>query len=242
MPQQTFETFGDNRLGVLMRTCEPALKDLVEEAVEPQLSLALDEARVGDSAEFISNADFAALPPAHQKMVQQAIGLFHFLERKAGQSLAPVFVPILGPLDEASKAVMLKLLADDIPTDREAQRALFEPDVSGLSKKDADDLQRRARDLKRTLVDHNGTSPIGLLRWCLQSARESKPSARGILAAVKQRFSGVPDETYKLICRINTFRNDYIAHQNKELTDPAIARTALMEWATGLRQIWKMRG
>jgi len=242
VPQQTFEAFGDNRLDVLARTCGPALEDLMAEAAEPQLTLAFGEARAEETEAFIGKADFAALPPAHQKMVQQAIGLFQFLEKKTGQSLAPVLVPVLGPLDEASKAVLLKRLGGEIPTARAVQDKFFEPDVSGLPKKDAEDLRRRARDLKRTLVDHNGMSPIGLLRWCLQSARGPKPSAPGILAAVSQRFSGVPDETYKLLCRINTFRNDYVAHPNKELTDPGLARTALGEWLTGLRTIWRLHG
>jgi hypothetical protein len=47
---------------------------------------------------------------------------------------------------------------------------------------------------------------------------------------------------YKLVSNINTFRNDYVAHQNKELTDSALARKALGEWASGLRQIWKLHG
>lgn len=39
---------------------------------------------------------------------------------------------------------------------------------------------------------------------------------------------------------VNTFRNDYVAHQNKELADAELARTALKEWANGLVVIWKM--
>ena len=82
----------------------------------PQLTLAFGEVREDETEAFISKADFAALPPTHQKMVQQAIGLFKFLEKKTGQSFAPVFTPLLGPLDEASRAVMLKFLSADIPT------------------------------------------------------------------------------------------------------------------------------
>ena len=240
VPQQTFEAFGDNRLSVLMRSCEPALRDLLDEAAEPQLTLAFGEARADETEEFISKADFAALPPAHQKMVQQAVGLFQFLEKKTGQSLAPVFTPLLGPFDEASRAVMLKFLGDDIPTEREAQRAFFEPDLSHLPKKDAEMCRRRGSDLKRTLVDHSGMSPIGLLRWCLQYAGESSVSLGGVFGEVKQQFSGVSEEACKLVNRINAFRNEYIAHQNKELTDSALARKALVEWANGLRRIWKL--
>jgi type III restriction enzyme len=240
VPQQTFEAFGDNRLDVLARSCEPALRDLLDEAAEPQLTLAFGEVRADDTEEFISKADFAALPPAHQKMVQQAIGLFQFLEKKTGQSFAPVFTPLLGPLDEASRAVMLKLLAADIPTAREAQRAFFEPDLGKLSEKDAEMYRRRGKDLKRTLVDHNGMSPIGLLRWCLQYSRQPDASTVAVFQAVNRRFSNVPDDIYKLVCSVNTFRNDYIAHQEKELADSVLARKSLKEWAGGLRRVWEL--
>jgi type III restriction enzyme len=242
VPQQTFEVFSDNRLDVLMRSCEPALQDLIAEAAESQLTLVFGEVREDETETFISKADFAALPPAHQKMVQQAISLFQFLEKKTGQSFAPVFTPLLGPLDEASRAVMLKFLGADIPTEREAQQKFFEPDTSHLPKKEAEMCQRRGRDLRRTLVDHNGMSPIGLLRWCLQHARKSDTSSGGVFDAVSQRFGNIPEDVYKLVNHINTFRNDYIAHQDKELADATLARNALQEWASGLRLIWKLHG
>jgi type III restriction enzyme len=240
VPQQTFEAFGNNRLDVLMRSCEPALQDLLDEAAEPQLTLVFGETRTEDAEEFISKADFSGLPPAHQKMVQQAISLFRFLENKAGQSFAPVFTPLLGPLDEASRAVMLKLLGTDIPTEREAQRAFFEPDLSQLSEKDAEMYRRRGKDLKRTLVDHNGMSPIGLLRWCLQYSRKSNIPAGAVFDVVNRHFSSMPEDIYKLVSNINTFRNNYVAHQEKELTDGGIARKALGEWTSGLRRIWEL--
>jgi Type III restriction enzyme, res subunit len=196
--------------------------------------------RADETEEFISKVDFAALPSAHQKMVQQSISLFQFLEKKTGQSFAPVFTPLLGPLDEASRVVMLKLLGADIPTEREAQRTFFEPDLNHLSPKDAEMYRRRGKDLKRTLVDHNGMSPIGLLRWCLQYSRKPNVAAGAVFAAVNRQFSDVPSEIYRLVSNINTFRNDYVAHQEKQLTDPALARKALGEWALGLRRIWEL--
>ncbi|HTV76446.1 MAG TPA: hypothetical protein VMD57_05545, partial [Candidatus Baltobacteraceae bacterium] len=240
VPQQTFEAFGDNRLEVLARSCEPALQDLIDEAAEPQLTLVFGEVRASETEEFISKANFAALPPAHQKMVQQAISLFQFLEKKTGQSFAPVFTPLLGPLDEAARAVMLKMLGTEIPTEREAQRAFFEPDLNHLSPKDAEMYRRRGKDLKRTLVDHNGMSPIGLLRWCLQYTQKSNVAVGAVFDVVNQQFSGVSEEIYRLVSNINTFRNDYVAHQEKQLTDPTLARKALGEWALGLRRIWEL--
>jgi type III restriction enzyme len=91
-------------------------------------------------------------------------------------------------------------------------------------------------------VDHNGMSPIGLLRWCLQYAGESGGPTDGVFGVVKERFAALPPEVHGLVSAINTFRNDYVAHQNKELTDAALARKALGEWACGLRRIWKLHG
>ena len=196
-----------------------------------------DAERLG---EFIGLEDFAVLPKAHQKMVQQAIELFFFSAKKPGQSLAPAFTPLLGPLDEASRAVMLKVLEPVMPVERMAQQTFFEPDVSHLPKKDVDMFKRRGSDLKRTLVDHAGMSPIGLLRWCLQQPRESKPPVGGVFGAVFERFGFVSDETYKLVCVINTFRNDYVAHQDKELTDAVVAKADLTNWISGLATIWKL--
>ncbi len=238
--QEVFEGFSESTVEMLARVCEPALQDLLEEAVEPQMVLLFGDARPDAErlAEFIGAADFAALPKAHQKMVQQAIELYFFSANKPGQSLAPAFTPLLGPLDDASRAVMLKVLEPVIPVDRAAQQVFFEPDLLQLSKKDAEMFKRRGSDLRRTLVDHAGISPIGLLRWCLQQPHEKKPSAGGVFLATHERFDSVPDSSYKLVCRINNFRNDYIAHQVKELSDPTIAKTGMIEWIAGLVAIW----
>ena len=242
VPQEVFETFTDDSVGVLARSCEPALQDLMDEAEVPQLTLALGEGRTSDEkvSEFISKEDLGMLPPAHQKMVRQAIELFSFLENKAGQSLAPVFTPLLGPLDEASKAFLLKRFGPDIPADKAAQQKFFEPDLSVFSKREAEMLKRRGSDLKRTLVDHNGMSPIGLLRWCLQYGRDTSASPGGAFDAVRRHCAAMTEEIYKLVNVINTFRNDYVAHQNKELVDAAKAKVALAAWVSGLCRIWRL--
>lgn len=242
MPQEAFESFTENTVEMLARVCETALQDLLEEAVEPQMVLSFGDARPDAErlAGFIGAADFATLPRAHQKMVQQAIELYFFSANKPGQSLAPAFTPLLGPLDDASRALMLKVLEPVIPVDRAAQQAFFAPELTHLAKKEAEMYRRRGSDLKRTLVDHTGLSPIGLLRWCLQQPHENKPGIGDIFQAVYERFSFVPDSSYRLVCRINDLRNDYIAHQAKELTDPVIAKAGMTGWIAGLVEIWRL--
>jgi type III restriction enzyme len=245
VPQETFETFSGNSAELLARTCEPALRDLLDEAVEPQLTLPFGEARPGDEriSEFIADADFAALPPAHQKMVRQAVSLFRFLENKSGNLLAPVFTPLLGALDEAAKAMLLKRLGPQIPTGREEQKRFFQTTASGLTEKEAEDYKRRSSNLKRTLVDHGGMSPIGLLRECLEFAKQVKESIGPVFDCVRNSFKSDTGETFDLVSRINSFRNTCVAHVKKEpLTDVALARAALVEWSGGLRHLWKLHG
>ena len=240
VPQETFESFTGDSVALLLRICDLALRDLLDEAVEAQLTLPFGEAKPGDErlVEFISDADFSILPSAHQKMVRQAVSLFRFLENKSGQSLAPVFTPLLGPLDEAAKALLLRRLGPDIPAERDAQAAFFAADAGGLSAKEAEMCQRRGSDLKRTLVDHNGTSPIGLLRWCLDFAGKATPAVSEALRCVRLRFAALEPETGKMVNRINQFRNDYVAHQGKELGDVARARDELREWIAGALKLW----
>ncbi len=242
VPQDSFEGFHENSVEMLARACEPALQDLLEEGVEPQMVLSFGEPRSDADrlGEFLRADDFAALPKPHQKRLLQAIETFSFLAKKPEQSLAPAFTALLGPLDDAALAVMLKLLEPAIPVERSAQQAFFEPDVSHLTTKEAEMFRRRGNDLKRTLVDRAGTSPIGLLRWCLQQPRESKPKVGGIFRAVFDRFGSVSDETYRQVSEINTFRNDYVAHQKKELTDSTVAKTGLCTWASGLVAVWRL--
>jgi type III restriction enzyme len=180
------------------------------------------------------------LPPRYQKTIQQAVALFDFTAKKKDQSYSPVFTPLLGPLDDAATAVLLKFLGDEIPDDPQTRKKFFEPDVSHLPTKEAEFHRRRGRDLQRTLVDRCGMSPIGLLRACLQYTREKDYSVGGVFSVVKRCFASVPDDTYKLISRINTFRNDYIAHQTKELSDVKLARESLAEWVSGLYKIWEL--
>lgn len=118
----------------------------------------------------------------------------------------------------------------------------FQANASGLTEKEAEDFKRRGSNLKRTLVDHNGLSPIGLLRECLEYARESKGSIGPVFDCVRKQFQVDLDKTYKLVSGLNSFRNTYIAHQKKELTDPVMAKTAMADWTNGLCRIWKLHG
>ena len=74
----------------------------------------------------------------------------------------------------------------------------------------------------------------------MQQPRESRPPVTGVFTAVFERFGFASGETYKLVCDINAFRNDYIAHQGRELTDAVIAKAAMTRWIAGLGKIWTL--
>jgi len=91
------------------------------------------------------------------------------------------------------------------------------------------------------LVDNNGLMPIGLLRWCLDYARHSQRMVGGMFQSVKTCFAKIAEvDLSEVIDRIYVFRNEYIAHQDRELSDPNLVKQALTEWIQGLYRVWKL--
>jgi type III restriction enzyme len=102
--------------------------------------------------------------------------------------------------------------------------------------------KRQATNLERTLVDQNGLMPIGLLRWCLDYALTTRRKIGGVFEVVRTRFADVSQtDLYSVIDAIYRFRNEYVAHQDRELSDPEISKEALQQWANGLYKIWSCR-
>ncbi len=81
--------------------------------------------------------------------------------------------------------------------------------------------------------------PIGLLKWCFEYAKSPKVPPGGIFNAIKTNFEA-PAKTDLLdrVDEIYSFRNEYIAHQEKELSDKDTARQAMCDWIEGLKTIW----
>ena len=115
--------------------CKPSLKRLITEVIDPQLSLPFGEPEekedTGISA-FLSDVKFKQLPSRYQKAIVQAVTLFHFLKNKDDVSFAPVFTPLLGPMDEAARGMLLRELKDDVPAGRVEQHEFFRPNLTNL--------------------------------------------------------------------------------------------------------------
>ena len=64
----------------------------------------------------------------------------------------------------------------------------------------------------------------------------------GIFELVRNRFADVSQTgLFSVIDAIYSFRNEYIAHQDRELSGLELAKQALIQWANGLRRIWSCR-
>ncbi len=242
VPQDVFSTFTSNSIDELIRTCAPSLTELLREKTEPQLSLPLGEyveGRVTGVDEFIEMPQLEKLPSRYRKSIEHAVTLFQFLEKKEGISFAPVFTPLLGPLDESAKGLINDLLLPYMPATSREQKDFFEPYYGNLRKSDIDWLRRHASNLRRTLVFKNGLWPLGLLAFCLDYCKTERYNVGGIFKAIKESFSKFNEtDLYDIVINITGFRNTYIAHQDKELTDIRLAKEGLKSWIEGINRLY----
>lgn len=236
IPQNVMEGLTGNQFADLGRACAPALQNLLSE-IGQQPELPLFAARhEGDAEAFFSAAVLNKLGPRARKAAEDALELYRYLEKKTDTtSLAPVFNTLLGSFDEAAKGFIVKLMQPRVPVNRYDQQRWFEPDLSVVPQRDLRHFQNMAASLKRALVYGSVHSAIGLARSCLAHAVEGQPAIGGVFAAVRQVFA-VPDATGQLkrISDVNEFRNTYVAHHEKPLTDRALAELNLKSWVVTL--------
>jgi type III restriction enzyme len=83
--------------------------------------------------------------------------------------------------------------------------------------------------------------PVGLLRSCLDHAKNYRAQVGGVFAAVKTRFAPL-SELLPAVDAVYRFRNTYIAHQDEELCDEEVAREELRTWVTGLAALYAAHG
>ncbi len=237
VPQDIFAKIDDTSLKSLISATEPAKNSLIKEKVEAPLSLKKGNLEELTTDEFIAERDLNLLPPKSKKAIQEAIALFRFLEGKSDVSFAAVFTPLLGPIDEAARSFIISTMKDSVPQDSKKRERFFEPDLSMLSPRDRSFHERQAKNLQRTLAENDGVMPMGLLRWCLEYAKSPRTPPGGIFNAVKMKFAAtvktnLPDS----VERIYSFRNEFIAHQEKELADLDLTRQAMKDWIGSLRE------
>ena len=155
-------------------------------------------------------------------------------------SFAPVFQPLLGPIDHASEALIRFCLADDVPADANAQKDFFDPDLSAIPKRKHNHLRSHAERLKRFLVHNSPLMAPGLLIFCLEQAEPGRPALPGLFSAIREHFAPLTDSDLKaLVETYYNFRNTFIAHQKEEteLIDLGATRSALQTWTDTLQAL-----
>src|SRR5207249_1671065 len=132
-------------------------------------------------------------------------------------SFSPVFTALLGSIDEAAKGLLVRRLESELPARPTEQQKWFEPYFGPV---DPRRYQEMARNLKKTLVHRSGISPLGLLRNCIDYALNDTTKLTGVFAVLKDKFQvkGGRD-LLATVTELNDFRNTYVAHQEKELSD-----------------------
>jgi type III restriction enzyme len=244
IPQGVFERMAGDTVAELARACAPALQNLLQAEEFQDLPLFVNFGQTDDEATAVASLIdpeiLNALPSRYRRAADQAVMLYRFFENKEGMNYAPVFTPLLGSIDEVAKGFIVRRLQPELPITVDDQKAWFTPYMGSVDRKTEDYYRKLAQNLKRTLVFNNGLSLIGLLRSCLDYALNDTTKIGGVFAALctQFRFQG-GRKLLATITRINDFRNTYIAHQEKELTDRNLAEQELKVWIEALHIIGK---
>jgi hypothetical protein len=87
-------------------------------------------------------------------------------------------------------------------------------------------------DMPRSEALASGQPTLGELRTSMHDDFRNRliwGDNKLVMASLLKDFRG----------KIYSFRNEYIAHQEKELVDREVARQAMTDWILGLRRIWQ---
>jgi type III restriction enzyme len=246
--EEVFERYHGDSIADLARTCEPALYALLHEreAAEEMPLFAGKEGeweRIDEAQGVIDQKILGALPERLKKAANEAISLYRFFEKKPDVNYAPVFTALLGVVDELAKRAIVQKLSPAMPANMVEQRRWFEPHLGGVDPRTIRHYEEVARNLRKTLVYQSGVSPLGLLRNCMDYALNDNTKLTGVFEVVRTayRFKGSRDLLDR-IQSMNEFRNTRVAHQETELSTPAEAKAALVEWILGMSSLWQVGG
>jgi type III restriction enzyme len=232
-----------NRFGDLVSLCQPALAELMQEDVLPQLKLfvRVEEAADLRLSDFIRAEDFQSLPSRHQTNVTQAVMLFRFTENKVNLSFAPVFTPLMGSLEDGCNALLIERLAPYVPNTKAAQEDFFSPDLSRLDREKRRYYESEINKLKRVIVYKSPISPMGHLKFALEVG--IKTEDEGMFFVALHHAFGYPENKKLLdeLAGVYEFRNKYIAHYEKEIVAKEGAQSQLRNWIALLVDVQRIR-
>jgi type III restriction enzyme len=244
VPQGLLERLSGNTVAELARACAPALQNLLgeeEEKAAAPLFATVIEAEAEEKPklpDFLNAALLEALPSRYRKAVDQAVLLLQFTENHPEMNFAPVFNCLLGCIDEVARGLLLRRLKEAVPTSPADQKTWFEPYLGNADRRQQDFYRHTALNLRKTVLYGNGTSPLGLLRSCMDYALNDNTKIGGVFDAVRAAFKVKGGrELLAIVQKINDFRNTVVAHQNEELGDASRAKRELMAWIKGIHAI-----
>jgi type III restriction enzyme len=232
VPQLSFGVLSSNMFADLVSLCQPALSELLTEASTAQLGLFTKVEEWSDLklGEFISPSTLEGLPSRYRDSVSHAVMLFRLTENKENLSFAPVFTPLIGPLEDASNALLVERLAPLVPSVRSAQQDFFAPELSSIEKHKLKYYGNEIKKLERAVVFRSPISPMGHLRFALEVGLTSTAPAP-LFLALRGCFGTAKDqELLDLLTSVYTFRNKFIAHQEQDSVKKETARPQLKEW------------
>lgn len=246
VPEDIFKKFNDTSIVMLRDVCAPELARLLNVAENQQPALPFYQISQAEKEnlrdQFIKPEDYQVLPENYQKMIDESVNLFNFLQDKKS-NFSPCFTPLLPSWDQASKNLLVSLLQPEIPHLKEEQNRYFEPVYAMISERDAVWLKKNASGLKKALAYGSFIMPIGMLSFCLEFAQLDPPvRVGGVFESIRKKF-GKFNQTklFERVEHVRTFRNTYVAHQgeNSQLTDVEQTQVELKNWITGLSAVHK---
>ncbi len=236
VPYHLFQQGAATTIAELSRACEPALKALLDEWRTKQPALPLEEATAQSQAEalfaqVLREAGIARPPSTVESVMRQAVLLLDHAIRSCQPTFAHAFQPLLGPLDEYALRILERYLKPVIPPDKEASIMFFNPNLEHLPQREKTLLEKNQRYLRDNLVFGRSIQRLGTLLFCLEYARRGRGDVAGVWEEARRRFSSATfDDLFRLLSRVNEFRNTRVAHVETPLTDEREAWDAMRTW------------
>ena len=248
VPYQLFQQGAANEIAELARACAPKLQELLDESKTKQLASLSAKATAQSQEEALFNrvlqeAGIVQPPAELAEVMHQAVLLLDHAIRSGQLTLAHAFQPLLGPLDEYAQRLLEKYLKSSIPMEKDASITFFNPPLDCLPARERSPLEKHQRYLQNNLVFGRSIQRLGTLLFCLRYARQDgeDKDIPGIWQVVRVQFGGPSfNDLYRLLERVNEFRNTRVAHVETPLTDKCEAWDAMHTWLCCLHCLSQM--
>ena len=243
VPYYLFQQSAPGTIEDLARACEPALAELLKEALTGQLELGIFEATAKKEADdlftsVLQKAGIQEVPVEIADTMRQAVQLLDYAVRSKMPDFSHAFQPLLRPFDDYSIRILERYLKPKIPASTASRASYFNPYLDQLAYKEKTQLEKNQRFLEQNLVFGRPIQKLGTLLFCLDYARQGGWGIDGIWEDVASVFSG--KEMAKLYIdleKVNAFRNTRVAHVEARLDNAEEGWSAMVVWFRCLNEM-----